>query len=115
MGIQTTLEATSHESLEQPVIKRVFSFFVLLHRRAFAVHQTGDFVGQQVVPQLPAEAVGQLAGDFCAPASIFALDGNYSDHGLSYSTTTCPPACGSFLRTMKASKNMMPAPIASTI
>ena len=80
-GIQTTFEAASHESPEQPVEDRIPLLFVFLHHSAVALHQPGDFVGQQLIPQLPAQASRDSFRDIGATAPVFALDRNHSDHG----------------------------------
>src|SRR5580692_68723 len=80
-GIQTTFEAASHESLEQPVEEGVPLLFVFLHHSAVAFHQPGDFVGQQLIPQLPAQASRDSLRDIGATAPVFALDRNHLDHG----------------------------------
>src|SRR5208282_2505486 len=53
-SIQTSFVTASHESHEQPVEQGIPLFFMFLHDSAITLHQPGDFVGQQLVPQPPA-------------------------------------------------------------
>ena len=54
---------------------RVPLLFAFPHYAAIAPHQPGDFAGQQLVPQLPAQAIGDKLRDFGATAPVFAFDG----------------------------------------
>jgi hypothetical protein len=113
-GVECAFKAASQECLEQTIVQRVFPLRALFNGPAIAIHAAGDFVGQRLIPQLPVKALRQVSGDIGAAASKFALNGNHSDHA-GYPTATSPPARGSFFRMTKASKNMIAAPIASTL
>ena len=49
---------------------------------AIDIGEAGDFFGEQVVPKLPAEVLGQLRGDGGASAAVLALDGDEAKHGV---------------------------------
>ena len=80
-SVQAAFVAAAHEGLEEPVVQGILFLFVLLDHAAIAFHPAGDFVGQQLVPELPAQALGDPLGDLGAAAAVFAFDGDDSDHG----------------------------------
>ncbi len=59
----------------------VHAFVAAHYRRALNIGQAGNFFGEEVVPELPAQVVGQLSGDSGGAAAVLALDGNETKHG----------------------------------
>jgi hypothetical protein len=55
------------------------------------LHVAGYFVGQQLIPQFPAQAVRELLGYLGRAASVLALDRQYLDQFLASCSFT-PPA-----------------------
>src|SRR5215813_12107744 len=111
------LEAASQKGIEEPIVQRNLSLRMLFRRSAVAGHLACDVIGQLLIPWLASPSLCQFSGDIGGAASIFALNRNHSNHDFARVLSNLgpsPPACGSFLRMMKASKNIMTAPKAST-
>ena len=53
-GVQAAFVAAVQECFEEAVGERVAFLFVFLDDAAIAFHQARDFVGQELVPELPA-------------------------------------------------------------
>jgi len=83
VGIDAAFEAAAQEGFEEAVIERIVFFFAALDDSLRAIGETGDFFGEAVVPEFPAEALGEQASDIAAAAAVFAFDGNDFDHGSS--------------------------------
>src|SRR5579859_1999857 len=52
-SVQTSFIAAAHKSPKEPIEDWIELLFTLLYRAAVAIQQPGDFVGQQLIPQLP--------------------------------------------------------------
>jgi len=116
-SVQGSLEAASQKGIEEPIVQRNLSLRMLFRRSAVAGHLACDFIGQLPVPWLASPSLCQFSGDIGGAASIFALNRNHSNHDFARVLSNLGPslpARGSFLRMMKASKNIMTAPKAST-
>src|SRR4051812_37347949 len=61
--IQATFKTAAQHRFQQPIIKRIDTFFAYLDLRPLAVGEACDFAGQQLVPELPSEAVGNHLRD----------------------------------------------------
>jgi hypothetical protein len=59
-------------------------------------------------------AHARRASNVCAAAPVFPFDGYEPDH-KGQPTAASPPVDGSFLRMTKARKNIIPAPMASSL
>src|SRR5580704_19733467 len=81
--VEAAFVAAAQKGFEEPVIERVGAFLAYFDNGFGAIGQTGDFLGQILIPKLPAELLSNLLGDFAAAASVFAFDGENSDHLLS--------------------------------
>ena len=46
------------------------------------VSEAGNYLCEQMVPELPSQLLRQLGGDGSGPATVFALDGDETKHGL---------------------------------
>ena len=126
--IQAAFEAASQDRFEEPIVKRVDALFAALDLRLVAVGKLGNLAGQQLIPQLPAQAIGYLR-------AIAAPPQPYSRSMVMILITVLSPvvrsalllairladrrfaaaACGSFFFKRKDRTNMMAAPTASTM
>src|ERR1700734_1830170 len=79
-SIQTAFKTAAHEGLEETVQQGISLFLVFLHHSIVAIHLPGNFVGQQLIPKLPAEPAGDSLRNVGATASVFALDRNHPNH-----------------------------------
>src|SRR5207244_4358741 len=76
-SIQASLKTAAHEGLEEPVVCRVSSLLMLLHGVAIAIQPARDFLGQQLVPKLPTEALRHLSRDHGEnPESVNVSEGS---------------------------------------
>jgi hypothetical protein len=66
--------AASPKGLEEPVVQGITLLFVFLYDSAITLHQPGNFVGQRLVPQLPAQPARNSLRNLGSAASVFALD-----------------------------------------
>ena len=117
LGVQAALVAAAHERAEEAIGERVLFLCALFDDTAIAFHNARDLVREQLVPELPAEAVGDLLGDFASAAAVFTFDGDDSNHRRltpprnRYSTTIRRPPSSFFLNA-KESANITAAPMA---
>src|ERR1700676_95931 len=52
-SVQTSFVAAAHTGPEESIEDRIELLFTLLYGAAVAIQQPGDFIGQQLIPQLP--------------------------------------------------------------
>lgn len=58
---------STRKGFEQTVIKRVSPLFTLCNSGSFAKGQTGDLLGQKLVPKLPAQSAANFSAIAAAP------------------------------------------------
>ena len=82
--------AASPECLGQAVKGAVEAFVAIHHGRPVRkqgdglASLAGDFIREGLIPERPAQAIGNFAGDFGGSASEFAFDGDNSKHGAPF-------------------------------
>src|SRR5580704_13459635 len=82
--------AATPKHFHQTLKCAVDAFRATLVSCALHVGNLGDFLRQRVVPELPAELLGKLAGDFSAAASVFPFDCDDAIHQHSRLTFILP-------------------------
>ena len=78
--IYAALITSAHKGFEQPIVQRIGSFFSDFDYRLGTLGEPGDLLGQQLVPEFPAELIGKFLSDLAAAASVFAFNGDDFDH-----------------------------------
>ena len=76
------LVTAAPEGFREAVQAAVHAFFAAHDCRALHVGEAGNFFGDEMVPELPAEVVGELSGDRGGAAAVLPLDGDETKHGL---------------------------------
>src|ERR1700722_16834458 len=80
VGVYASFVASAQERFEQAVVKRVSALLALLDGRLGAISEARNFFRQLLIPQLPAENLGQALRDLTAAASVLSFHRDDSDH-----------------------------------
>src|SRR5258708_9402663 len=78
--VNASLITSAHKRFKEPVIERISSFLSLLDYGLGAFRESGDLLGQQLVPQLPPKTPGQELANFASTRSVFPFDGDVFCH-----------------------------------
>ena len=80
VSIDAALVTSAQKRFKEPVVERVVSLLSLLDNFLGAIGKPGDLLGQQLIPELPAEMVREPLRDFTAAASVLTFNRDNSDH-----------------------------------
>jgi len=78
--VEASLITPAQKGFEEPVVERIVSLLSPRNDILGAIRQPGDFLRQQLIPKLPAEALRKLPSDFTASTSVLAFHCDDSDH-----------------------------------
>src|SRR5579864_2379512 len=79
--MRRALVTASPESLGQAVETAVHTLVAAHYRGRINMGKAGDFFGEQVVPKLPTQALGEFSSNLGGPGAVLALDGDEAKHG----------------------------------
>src|SRR5579872_6482476 len=85
------LVTAAPEGLGQSVKSAVHPLIAAHDRGRLDVGEAGNFLGDQVIPDLPAQVFTQLGGDSAPAAAVLALNGNEAKH---FAVVYCDSATG---------------------
>src|SRR5689334_784190 len=74
--VEAALIASAEKGLEKSVVERIGPFLSSFNYGRGTLGKPCDFLGQSLVPELPAKALRHHLGDFATAASIFPFNGN---------------------------------------
>jgi hypothetical protein len=79
---KTLLHGAAHEDFHEPVKHGVAALVHALHHRLVHFGQARDLAGELLIPELPAEALGELLRDDAAAGAVLALDGDRANQSV---------------------------------
>ncbi len=77
---EAALEAAAEEDFHEAVEEGVDAFLAFFDGGDVGLSAAGDFAGEFLIPELPAEFFGEFLGDGGAAAAILAFHGDDADH-----------------------------------
>src|SRR5579871_2717047 len=78
----TPLVTAAPERFGETMEWTVDALIAALHRGGRDIGDAGNFFGEEMIPELPTEAVGQFCGDAAGAASVLAFNGDDAKHSL---------------------------------
>jgi len=80
VGLDARFEAAAHEGFHQPVEYGIEALFVLLDGLRLAAQAARDLIGNILIPEFPAKAVGYRPSYACRARTKFPFKGQDFDH-----------------------------------
>ncbi len=78
--IEAAFIAPAQKGFEEPVVERIGAFLANFDHGLGAIRKSGDLLGQQLIPKLPAQLRRKHLSDFASAASVLPFDRDDFDH-----------------------------------
>src|ERR1700680_3072784 len=78
--IEAAFVTSAQKGFEEPVVEWIGAFLANLDDGFGAIPTPSDFLGQQLIPKLPAQLRREQLSDFASAASILPFNGDDFDH-----------------------------------
>src|ERR1700719_1252147 len=97
--IQAAFITSAQKGFEEPIVEWIGAFLSNLDDGFGAIRKPGDLLGEQLIPQLPAQLLSKQLSNFATASSIFPFTRKYSNHlaPLSPFTSKYNPTANEFV------------------